>query len=114
MRTYNLNILGSKWKLKMVPRVSNPVFETLDGYTDRSTRTIYVADGPFGEMDDFADYEGYAKVVKRHEIIHAFLDESGLAQCMMHSPYGHSEQSVDWMAIQFPKLLDAFKAADAI
>ena len=48
---------------------------------------------------------------KRHEIIHAFLFESGLAE---NSEWAQNEEMVDFFAIQFPKLMEAFKNADAI
>ena len=42
------------------------------------------------------------KEVKRHEIIHAFFAESGLFD------YSDNEQLVQWLAIQFPKMLKTF------
>lgn len=114
MKTYNLNILGSKWKLKVVPRHLDPMFATVDGYTDRSTRTMYVADDGTNTMDDLKDWTAYQKVVKRHEIIHAYMFESGLAQDMYHPSYGHCEQDIDFFAIQFPKMLGVFEKAEAL
>ena len=114
MRTYNLNILGTKWKLKEVPRDLDPMFGTVDGYADRSIRTMFVAENDTHTTDSVKDWDEYLKVVKRHEIIHAFFFESGLAQDMYHPAYGHCEQDIDWMAIQFPKMLEVFEAADAI
>ena len=54
-------------------------------------------------------------VVIRHEIIHAFLFESGLAQNTNDvESWAMNEEMVDWLAIQFPKLLKAFKEAECI
>lgn len=51
----------------------------------------------------------------RHEIIHAFLAESGLQANYEHyRQFGHDETLVDWMAIQFPKIYKAFREADAL
>ena len=47
----------------------------------------------------------------RHEIIHAFLCESGLAE---NSDWATNEELVDWIAIQAPKLIKAWKDADAL
>lgn len=113
-KTYSLNILGSKWKLKVVPRYTDPMFETVDGYTDRSVRTMYVAETSTNTIDDLKDWPEYQKVVKRHEIIHAFFFESGLAQDMYHPAYGHDEQAIDHLAILFPKMEEVFKKADAL
>ena len=90
------------------------MFETVDGYTDRSIKTIFIPDSTFGEVDDLRDYDSYLKEVKRHEIIHAFLYESGLAQSMCHPAWGHSEQDIDFYALQFPKMLEVFEKAEAI
>ena len=114
MKTYTLNILGSKWKLKVIPRACDPMFATVDGYTDRSIRTMFVAEDSTNAMDDLNDWAEYQKVVKRHEIIHAFLFESGLAQDMYHPAYGHDEAGIDWCSIQFPKMLEVFKKVDAL
>ncbi|MFD1464645.1 hypothetical protein ACFQ4L_00875 [Lapidilactobacillus mulanensis] len=42
----------------------------------------------------------------RHELIHAFLCESGLAE---NSDWAQNEEVVDWIARQFPKLFETFK-----
>lgn len=62
---------------------------------------------------DEADYSNDARCVKkfgllqkkalRHEIIHAFFHEAGLGR------YCNDEVIVDFIAIQFPKLLEIFK-----
>ena len=63
---------------------------------------------------ELADFEKKKKKVLRHEIIHAFLLESGLQENFTHPEYGHDETFIDWIAVQFPKILKAFKAADAL
>ena len=60
--------------------------------------------------DSVADIEAYKKQVTRHELIHAFLFESGLG-C---ESWGGNEEIVDWIAFQFPKMLHAFEEADAL
>ena len=46
--------------------------------------------------------------VLRHEIIHAFFNESGLED------YSDNEQLVDWIAKQSPKIFKAFQEAECI
>lgn len=48
------------------------------------------------------------KEVLRHEIVHAFFNESGLEN------YSSDEQLVDWIATQFPKLHKAFDQAGCL
>lgn len=47
----------------------------------------------------------------RHEIIQAFLCESGLAE---NSTWAQGEEMVDWFAKQAPKLIKAWKEAGAL
>lgn len=49
------------------------------------------------EIEDVAKYR---KQVIRHELIHAFLCESGLHE----NCEWHNEEMVDWLAMQAPKL----------
>ena len=114
MKTYHLNILGSKWKLMIVPRSYDPMLIECDGFTDRSIRTMFVAEKSLGDINDLRDWDEYQKSVRRHEIIHAFFYESGLAQSWEHSSYNHDETTVDWFAIQFPKMLRVFEKAEAL
>ena len=47
----------------------------------------------------------------RHEIVHAFLFESGLAE---NSEWAQNEEMVDWIAKQGPKLIKAWQEAGAL
>lgn len=62
------------------------------------------------------DIEAYIKKVLRHEIVHAFLFESGLGEnmhCLINSGW-HDEQIVDWFAYQGPKIIKAWESAGAL
>ena len=48
------------------------------------------------------------KEILRHELIHAFLVESGLNR----NCGWHNEEMVDWLAIQFNKIKDIFKTCN--
>lgn len=57
-----------------------------------------------------AEKDAYFKSTLRHEIIHAFLDESGLKDNFEHvNRMGHEETMVDWIAVQFPKIAAVYK-----
>lgn len=114
MKEYTLNILGTPWLLKEVEKQNDPGLKEADGYTDRSTKTMVVKGEGSGDANDLENYPAYLKEIKRHEIVHAFLYESGLGADYEHPRWGHDETAVDWIALQFPKLQEAFKAADAI
>ena len=52
----------------------------------------------------------------RHEIVHAFFNESGLQDdaLVLGSGWAKNEEMVDWLAIQSPKLFQAFKEVDCL
>lgn len=107
-----IDVLGVEYTVEKKTKAENPFLETCDGYCDKTSCCIVVA-----TKDDecnIADFDRYQKKVMRHEIIHAFLFESGLAENWKHEEWGHDETVIDWFAIQFPKLLKAFKAADCL
>lgn len=79
-----------------------------DGCMDQSTQTIKVVKFESGR-NSLYDLESYKKEVLRHEIIHAFLYESGLwNNSESVNAWACSEEITDWMAIQFPKIHRAF------
>ena len=46
---------------------------------------------------------------------HRIVVKTGLAENFEHqNQFGHEETMVDWFAIQFPKILKAFKESDCI
>lgn len=86
--------------------------EDCDGYTDETTKKIVIS-----KCDDnrsLGNKERNIKRVIRHEIIHAYMFESGLGNDFEHQENGQEELMVDWMARQFPKMLVTFTEANAI
>ena len=106
-----INVLGTQYTIQTKPRAEDPCLNDCDGYCDKTSHQIVVVTRDDGcNLDDF---EAYQKKVLRHEIIHAFLFESGLHENWSHVQ-GHDETYVDWIAAQFPKLMVAFMAAGCI
>ena len=104
-----VNVLGTIYTIRESNKVDNPNLDGVDGYCDSSTKTIVIdtfKDSP-GSLEDL---DAYRRQVIRHELVHAFLFESGLDACS----WARNEEIVDWMAIQFPKLLKVFKEIDLI
>ena len=106
-----INVLGTEYSISIKPTSEDPLLKDCDGYTDKTTRKIVIA--AISNDNELEDFRSYQQKVLRHEIIHAFLFESGLHECWEHGN-GHDETYVDWIAVQFPKMLAAFKTADAI
>ena len=64
---------------------------------------------------NLGDMEAYIRKVKRHEIVHAFLEESGLAECSGTSDaWAMNETMVDWIARMGEKIYKAWSDAGAI
>lgn len=56
----------------------------------------------------------YQRKVVRHEIVHAYLEESGLSANFEMKPLGIPETIVDWVAIQAPKMFKTFKELNVL
>lgn len=111
MQDFKVNILGSEWNVKFGNEKEYPNLTNIDGYTDLSIREIVVDDmeASQGQIGAKADLESYQKQVVRHEIIHAFLLESGLdSNSNSASSWAVNEEMVDWFAIQSPKIFKVF------
>ena len=104
-----VDVLGTEYTIKQTNKYEDINLENCDGYCDHSTKTI-VIDTFKDSPDSLKDLESYKKQVIRHELIHAFLFESGL-DC---NSWGKNEEIVDWIACQFPKLMKAFKMTDIL
>lgn len=111
MQDFKVNILGSEWSVKFGDEKKYPNLAKIDGYTDLSIREIVVddMDASQGQIGAKSDLESYQKQVVRHEIIHAFLLESGLdSNSNSADSWAVNEEMVDWFAIQSPKIFKVF------
>ena len=113
MAKYALNttveILGAMWTVKTATEEEEPRLRETDGFTDWTTRLICVSDVPDNCDCNLDDPLEYVKKVIRHEIVHAFMFESGLAESWKHDYLGQEEMTVDWIAIQLLKISRAVK-----
>ena len=106
-----IDILGSEWHLETSNFIDDEKLKEYSGYTDDTVRKIVIDSGE--GRGNCENYEQYRKQTIRHEIIHAYLYESGLGDCWEHK-VGQDETTVDWIAYQFPKLLKTFQEVDAL
>lgn len=104
MEKKSIIVLGTEYVIE--PRELNG--DNIDGFTDYTSKLIVIRSDNHNKVGDF---EALQKKQLRHEIIHAFLSESGLQSNWQHAEMiGHEETTVDWFAIQFPKILKVFRA----
>ena len=98
-----VNVLSTVYRIKYVPSLDGR-----GGETDFYTKEIRIS-----EQEDIpAEYKTdnlkeMQRHVLRHELIHAFLFESGLSG----NSWAANEEIVDWMAHQIPKIVQSLEEA---
>lgn len=100
-----VNVLGTEYTLTESNECMDEYLQDRDGYCDTSTKECVVDEMRATEPGMKKNLPEYKKAVQRHELIHAFLFESGMDSCS----WAQNEEMVDWIAIQFPKMLKAFE-----
>lgn len=121
MQDCSVKILGTEYHIKKKSYKEELVFERrgIDGYCDSFIHEIAYCDL---DTDDKWQYETEEtkreceKQTVRHEIVHAFLHESGLRESSHGIEHGWAsdEEIVDWMGNQIPKIYKAFEEAGAL
>lgn len=115
-----VNILGTEYTIEYV-KIKETEELLKNGFAGSCSNVlpkILVADCTeeefVGKLTE-EEREMLKKKITRHEIIHAFLNESGLqissSGC---EAWADNEEMVDWFAIQSPKIFKAFKDVGCI
>lgn len=100
-----VNVLSTVYRIKYVPSLDGRGGET-DFYI-KEIRISEQEDVPAEFKTD--NLKEMQKCVLRHELIHAFLYESGLdMSSAAHDAWAVNEEMIDWMAIQMPKIMAAY------
>lgn len=105
-----INILGTEVIVEFRTETEDEKLEGLSGYYDPTVDLIVVKNYDAPDQHSVNNLEHLQKETLRHEIIHAFLYESGVQGCS--SPcdaWATNEEMVDWFAIQAPKIFKVFK-----
>lgn len=116
-----VNILGTEYTIE-THKVSEDDYlkeNHLAGYCGEEDKLIVVADMSEKEFFIGMDEKGqrtYWQKTLRHEIIHAFLNESGLSDSasVPSCAWAKHEEMVDWLAIQSPKIFKVFQELDIL
>ncbi len=107
-----INILGTDYTIEFKSSADDDCLIEADGYCDKTSKRLVVTEK--SKTCNLDCFEEYQNKVLRHEIVHAFMFESGLAENWEHKNIGHEETVVDWFAIQGPKIYNAWKEAKCI
>lgn len=103
-----VKILGTKYEIfEEATNDEFPLLQNMDGFHDVTTKKIVVA-GFANELGADQNLDFVKKQVTRHELIHAFMSESGMEE------WSQNEQLVNWFAIQSPKIFKVFQKLDLL
>lgn len=108
-----INILGTTYQLIYKNADEDIKLDELEAYTDFYKKEIVVCKLKTRECFANSDDEKLKRITKkiiRHELIHAFLYESGL-DCNSNRSYSwaENEEMIDWFAIQSPKIYEVYQ-----
>lgn len=105
----SVNILGTPYKFDFKKPNDDKSLKDCDGYCDKTTKEIVVIKCDNGNCN-LHNPEWYERKVLRHEIVHAFLFESGLHE----NVNWNDELLVDWIATQGLKIYKAWQEANCL
>lgn len=116
-----VNVLGTEYGVYIANDETCSRLKDIDGFCDTSTKEIYVNDFSLVPDDDTSRKCGNVWAIVRrvllHELIHAFLFESGMdanSHAFCPDGWGTDEEIVDFFALQFFKIKDAFDEASGV
>lgn len=114
-----VDILGTKYGVVLVDKFDDDESNFIGGFTDPDLHLIKIRD--LEKIDAWKKgsaekIEARQKEILRHEIVHAYLDESGLKWCTLDTgdSWARNEEMVDWFAIQGPKIMETWQKAGCI
>lgn len=108
----HVTILGTIYHILIIEEDDFRYDREADGWCDPTAKEILIFNYK-QTYESVKDMIGYQKKVLRHEIVHAFLYESGLWQNADGTRcWAKHEEMIDWMAIQIPKIQRAYEEAE--
>lgn len=116
-----VNVLGTDYTIRRVDSGQDEYMEKMHygGYCDAGNLEIVILNlksTKEWENDSDECIRRKENETLRHELFHAFLNESGLQwnSLTVDSAWAKNEEMVDWLAIQSPKIFKLFKELDIL
>ena len=111
-----VNILGTDYSIKVIEPTEDMNKNNWVGLCSSLKKEILISDLSNRSDLDSIQVNLYQKETLRHEIIHAFYNESGLQDSCLafDGSWAKNEEMVDWLAIQIPKIFEAMKFVDCL
>lgn len=103
-----IDILGTFYEIIKDDTGKNPKLKDANGYCETYSKKIVLENEKeyLNDVENVENFQSFLDKVLRHEIIHAFLHESGLDS---QSRWARNEELVDWIALQIPKMVKAME-----
>ena len=107
-------VLGTEYRIRLRTREEDEELKDCDGYCREHMKLISVRDytKDTGDTSCEEERQNIVKRCLRHDLVHAFLFESGLgwdSECAEH--WAVHEEMVDWFARMEPKIHAAYLEA---
>ena len=116
-----IDILGTTYEIIKKAYAEDELFEKNSwvGYCGEFDKQIVVCDlktHPSWKNDSENAIRQSEISTMRHEIVHAFLNESGLSWCSLNysSGWAKNEEMIDWFAIQGEKIYKCWQNAESL
>ena len=110
----SVSILGTEY---IIETIDPPERGDYVGFCSKAEHKIQIVDlSKHPEWKDGTDIDVMTKETMRHEIVHAFFNESGLKDSsnVFTGGWSTNEEMIDWIAIQGPKIMAAWKEAGCL
>ena len=103
-----MNILGTEYEVINDDTGKNPKLKNANGYCEMYSKKIVIdcSEDYLNDPENYDKFEEFQAKTLRHEVIHAFLHESGLDA---NSVWARNEELVDWIALQLPKIVKTLR-----
>ncbi len=103
-------VLGTHYIIEYKKQSEDPKLLKCDGYCDYTTKRIVCLDRRKTSKMDVDNLDEVRKRILRHELLHAFMYESGLwCNTFGVDTWSENEEMTDWFAIQSPKIFELYK-----
>lgn len=108
-----IDILGTAYDVAYIDKPPQGL-DDCAGYIDPTAREIRIV-RQVPELGAVKDLRNLERQTLRHEIIHAYLHECGLAHNSMSvDAWAVNEEMVDWFAAMASRMIKTFKEAQAL
>ncbi|MGL5915730.1 MAG: hypothetical protein ACRCZG_05670 [Culicoidibacterales bacterium] len=110
MHIMTVNVLGTDYSIKYMEDKENKIFprQEIQGMCEFHSKEIFIRKQE-QTLEVMRKIELFEHAVLRHEIVHAFMYESGL-----DSSWARNEELIDWIALQVPKMEKAMKSVHSL